>query len=183
MASPPITPTNLLYPDLMPAFPYIASASVAAEARARDVAGTDEGGGSDGGKKNRLAGKRVGASWPKFAQNTNFASNNFLQNNEKMRREAIKSQVTQLTATIPGMASYSHTRKAVMLCTLEYIQQLQTREKRLRVQLISRYLRERGLISSLLRRGTGLEEIAGLCAEATTGQLDEVVAEIESSIA
>lgn len=56
LAAPQIDPLALVYPDLLPSFPYVASAEVASEARVPDIFVEDEGQEGRGAKR---VGKRV----------------------------------------------------------------------------------------------------------------------------
>lgn len=102
------------------------------------------------------------------------------QHNEKLRRDAFKTQLALLVRQIPGMGHHSETRKSVLICTREYIQQLQMREKRLRSQLMSHHLRERALTVALISRGVRPEDVAeefsiGGIGPTELAQLDEAV--------
>lgn len=107
----------------------------------------------------------------------------FPQYNEKLRREAFKNHLTELVQIIPGMQYYSQTRKSVLICAREYVQQLQRRERRLRSMLMAHHMRERALVASLLHRGATAEEIGTLCAESAPGELERVAATVETLVA
>jgi hypothetical protein len=62
-------------------------------------------------------------------------------------------QLALLAQQIPGMSHHIETRKSIVICTREYVQQLQQREKRLRWQMMSYYSREKALNAALTRAG------------------------------
>lgn len=92
-------------------------------------------------------------------------------------------QLNNLTTAIPGLQFHCNTRKAVLVCAREYIAQLQTREKRLRAQLMAHHLRERALVAALLKRGATPQQIADENMLATPSELERVSTAVESMIA
>lgn len=68
------------------------------------------------------------------------------------------------------------------MCTREYIQQLQARERRLRSQLMAFHLREQVLVASLLRMGASVEDIAAVSAAGNAGpfEVDNAAAVVEA---
>lgn len=184
LAPTPLDPLALLHPvELLPDFPYIASPQVANEAKAPDIMVADDGIGDErkaGGGPNRL-GKKVGSNRNALCNALADTNTALPQHNEKLRRDAFKMQLSYLVSAIPGMENYNETRKSVLVCTREYITQLQSREKLLRGQLISHHLRERGLTTALLKRGVTIDQIEAECA-GVPDDLGGTAADIESLI-
>lgn len=84
------------------------------------------------------------------------------QANEKARRIGFNNQLKALVQQIPGMADYKDTRKSVLMCTRDYIQQLQLQEKRHRAELMKAVMRQKVLERMLAESGGSLEEVEGL---------------------
>lgn len=151
----PLDPLALVYPERLPVFPYIASAEVIAEARSPDILDLQP---TEGRKHDNAPRKRQ---------------------NEKLRREAFNNSLNSLASTIPNLAAYSHTRKAILLCVREYITQLQAREKKLRALLIAHKLRENGLVNAFLEKGGRIEELGAISG---TGDGATAAAHVEEMV-
>lgn len=107
------------------------------------------------------------------------------QNEEKARRDAFKHHLNELIASIPGMRGYADTRKAVLVCTREYVRQIQSREKRLRSELIKAKVSEKRL-RNLVKDKLGDEMVkefetasADATMEVTKADLETLGREVE----
>ena len=152
-------------PDALPSFPYVASPETIIESRKPDVAASDDdnGGfvGPVGRKRRPAGGKKVcsGCDARSAGPQLNMTCSD-VQDNEKVRREAFKNQLWLLAQQIPGMWEHTATQKSIVICTREYVQMLQKREKRLRAQLVAHLDQERALSEALTRLGVDPDRVA-----------------------
>lgn len=177
-------------PWQLPDFVYQATPDIIAEAQRPDAYNPDED--RKGARKERVT-KKVGflglvVSLP-FAFLTLYPL--FLQRDEKIRRDAFKAQLALLVSSIPGLNSYAETRKATVVYARDYLSQIQSREKKLRAQLIAQKMKEAKLVKLLEGRGVDkgeLEKVLSVNLEApadkdATSKISEEIESLLSNMA
>jgi hypothetical protein len=82
------------------------------------------------------------------------------------------------------METHSATRKSVIVCTRDYVEQLQLRERILRAQLIEQQARERALTHAFIQHGIGPEDVVdAFLAVTDSARFEDMAVEVEEMVA
>lgn len=103
---------------------------------------------------------------------------------EKLRRDAFKHQLNQLVASIPGLSDHAQTKKSVIVCSRDYIEQLKARERALRAQLAALKLREDAVTDVLNKLGVAIDEedLASRIQRAAEERLESVLSAVDQDV-